>query len=96
MIPRLPFVALILTTSVSLFSCSGKSTTTHPWFKPYLQWTMSYLKRSCSHIRSGDPNSSQRLQELDDVILVRTIQFFELLDDLLGLAAVAGDGFEKG
>ena len=49
-----------------------------------------------THIRPGDPASSQRLQELDDGILVRTFQFFELLDDLLGLAAVSRDSFEKG
>jgi tetratricopeptide (TPR) repeat protein len=33
MIPRLAFVALVSTASLALFSCSGKSRTTHPWFK---------------------------------------------------------------
>ena len=39
--------------------------------------------------------SSKRLQELDDGILVGAFQFFKLLDHVVGLAAVAGDGFEK-
>jgi tetratricopeptide (TPR) repeat protein len=33
MIPRLAFVALVLTASLALFSCSGKPRMTHPWFK---------------------------------------------------------------
>ena len=41
------------------------------------------------------PWSSQRLQELDDGVLLRPFQFFKLLDDMGGLTTMPGDSFEK-
>src|SRR5439155_21094346 len=38
---------------------------------------------------------SKRLQELDDGFLIGHFQFFKLLDDVGGLAAVPRDGFEQ-
>jgi hypothetical protein len=40
-------------------------------------------------------DSSQRLQELDDGILLRAFQLFKLLDDMAGLATMPGDSVEK-
>jgi hypothetical protein len=39
--------------------------------------------------------ASQRLQEFDDGSLLGAFQFFKLLDDVAGLAAVSRDRFEK-
>ena len=39
--------------------------------------------------------NSQRLQELDEGFLIELFQFFKLLGDVVGLAAVASDGFEE-
>src|SRR5271166_3454284 len=39
--------------------------------------------------------SSQGLQELDDSFLFGLFQFFKLLDDVVGFAAVPRDGFKK-
>jgi hypothetical protein len=52
--------------------------------------------RSCLE-REGwaPPLTSQGLQELDDGFLVGASQFFKLLNDVAGLAAVPRDGFEE-
>jgi len=41
------------------------------------------------------PRSSQRLQELYDGALLGAFQFFKLLSDVAGLAAVSRDRIEK-
>ena len=43
----------------------------------------------------SSPRSSQRLQELDDGTLLGAFQFFKLLSDVAGLAAVSRDRIEK-
>ena len=41
------------------------------------------------------PRSSKGLQELEDGVLLGAFQFFKLLGDVAGLAAVSRDRFEK-
>ena len=52
----------------------------------------AYPCTSVSALATGSP---QRFQELYDGVLVGAFQFFKLLNDVFGLAAVPGDGFQK-
>jgi hypothetical protein len=55
----------------------------------------SRLASASGHRAAVEVVCSQRLQELDDGILLGAFQFFKLLGDMAGLAAVSRDRFEK-
>jgi hypothetical protein len=61
------------------FECAGRRPKIRPKMPPFRQAV----------------GNSQRLQELDDGVLLGTFQFFKLLDDVPRLSAMSGDCVEK-